>query len=58
MNNYNGGLKSMKLTRREVVKTQVNAGRMSKLKYAQLRAGDSYSTIEAASRANSAAALP
>ena len=52
MNYYNDGLKSIKLTRREVVKTKVNESRIQKLKYQKLKGKDSNSTLEEKDNAN------
>ena len=37
MNYYNDGLNSLKLTRREVVRTKANESRIQKLKYQKMK---------------------
>ena len=45
MNYYNDGLNSLKLTRREVVRTKANESRIQKLKYQKMKSKDSFSTL-------------
>ena len=48
MHHYNAGLKTSKLTRREIVKTKANEDRLDKITFQQLVENESQETLEGA----------